>query len=119
MIGSDPLNRGSYTRRSGGLFRRLIGALVIVLVLTFIAVNRQGLWRLQRLQRDQKILAERIAQLQVETTQLQDQRTRLEADMAYIEQLAREKYRMVRRGEKLFRVVPRQTSQTAPQPPED
>ena len=117
MIGSDPLRRSSYGPRSGGLFRRLVGALVVVMVLTFIAVNRQGLWRLQKLQRDQKILTERIEQLQVETTQLQSQRVRLEADMAYIEQLAREKYRMVRRGEKLFRVVPRPSSKTPPPSP--
>ena len=114
MIGSDPMRRRSYGRRPKGLFGKLIGALVIITVLTFIAVNRQGLWRLRKLQQDQKILAERIEQLQAETGRLQTQRARLEVDMAYIEQLAREKYRMVRQGEKLFRVVPRQTSETPP-----
>ena len=35
----------------------------------------------------------------------------LENDMAYIERLARERYRMVRRGEQLFRVMPERPQQ--------
>ena len=117
MIAAYPQQRSRYGSRSRGLFRRFMGALVVVTILTFIALNRQGLWRLQNLQRDQKLLAVRIEQLRAETTFLQTHRARLEVDMAYIEKLAREKYRMVRRGEKLFRVVPRQPPAAPPPQP--
>ena len=33
------------------------------------------------------------------------EKTRLESDLQYIEKLAREKYRMAKKGEKVFRVI--------------
>ncbi|MCH8328233.1 MAG: septum formation initiator family protein [Candidatus Marinimicrobia bacterium] len=87
--------------------KKLLSIGIVAIVLTFIVVNRQGLIKLRQLQRDQQALQDKLVRLQVETGNLESTRIQLEVDMAYIEQLAREKYRMVRRGEKIFRVVPR------------
>jgi cell division protein FtsB len=38
---------------------------------------------------------------------LEAEKTRLETDFEYIEQLAREKYRMAKPGEKVFKVLPK------------
>ncbi len=75
-------------------------------VLFFLAVNQQGLLRLWRLQREQEHLEAEIALLRERSAELRQARTRLENDMVYIERLAREKYRMVKKGEKVFRVIP-------------
>lgn len=87
--------------------KKLLAIGIVAIVLTFIVVNQQGLIKLRQLQRDQQALQAKLIRLQAETDHLELTRTQLEIDMAYIEQLAREKYRMVRRGEKIFRVVPR------------
>ena len=98
------------TRGRGPLspLKKLLGIGVVIVALTFIVVNRQGLIKLRRLQLDQQALEAKMIHLRRETNRLETTRTQLEVDLAYIEQLAREKYRMVRKGEKIFRVVPRQ-----------
>ena len=80
--------------------------LVVVAVLLFITVNRQGLLRLHRLRAEQERLEREIARLEAQTTELMVERAHLETDLSYVERLAREKYRMVQRGEKVFRVMP-------------
>lgn len=107
MIGFDSRSRIQYDYpRRRPKFRRLIGLAVILTILIFVAVNRQGLLRLRRLQQDQLKLESRIEALQTETTRLEGEQSSLQNDLTYIEQLARDKYRMVRRGEKVFRVIP-------------
>ncbi len=77
-------------------------------VLFFLAVNQHGLLRLWRLQREQERLEVEIALLRERSADLRQVRTHLENDMLYIERLVREKYRMVKKGEKVFRVIPRE-----------
>ena len=36
---------------------------------------------------------------------LEDEKTRLKTDFKYIEEMAREKYRMAKKGEKVFKVI--------------
>lgn len=48
-----------------------------------------------------------IVMIRDRAIQLRDEVSKLENDLEYIERLAREKYRMVKRGEKIFRVVPK------------
>ena len=49
-----------------------------------------------------------IVQLREEKKRLESEKTRLETDYEYIEQLARERYRMAKPGEKVFKVVPKE-----------
>lgn len=79
--------------------------IIVALILGFILFNKHGFWRLARLRREQAQLREQIVELHVRADSLRTDVNSLETDMAYIEQLAREKYRMVKRGEKVFRVI--------------
>ena len=49
-----------------------------------------------------------IVQLREEKKRLESEKARLETDYEYIEQLAREYYRMAKPGEKVFKVVPKE-----------
>ena len=82
--------------------------LVVGVVLLFILINQHGLAPLYRLQQDNKRLNEEIAALRARADSLRTEQASLESDMLYIERLARGKYRMVKRGEKVFRVMPNQ-----------
>jgi len=77
----------------------------VAVVLFFILLNRHGLLRLYRLRAEQERLEAEIAMLQVQAVRLRQETASLQIDLAYIERLAREKYRMVKRGEKVFRVM--------------
>ncbi len=79
--------------------------IIVALIFGFILFNKHGLWRLASLRREQVRLSEQIVELQARADSLRTDVNSLETDMAYIEQLAREKYRMVKRGEKVFRVI--------------
>ncbi|MEE9466480.1 MAG: septum formation initiator family protein [Candidatus Neomarinimicrobiota bacterium] len=101
------------TRTDGGRFKRWLGIVVVVVILFFIAVNQHGLFRLWRLQTEHEQLQAEIVLLRERAQQLRQGQAQLENDMRYIEKLAREKYRMVKRGEKVFRVIPSSEQQPA------
>ncbi len=101
------------SRSDGRRFKRWLGIVVAVAILFFIAVNQYGLFRLWRLQKEHEQLQAEIALLREKSQSLRDEQSRLEDDMVYIERLAREKYRMVRQGEKVFRVMPSEQHQPA------
>ncbi len=55
-----------------------------------------------------KSTLKRIEELKIEKQVLADEKQRLETDLKYIESIAREKYRMAKTGEKVFKVIPRE-----------
>ena len=84
----------------------LIGA---TLVIIFI-FGDHGLFQLYKLKQERKEVQEHIAQLRENRETLIAEKNRLENDLKYIEKLAREKYRMAKPGEKVFKVVPKKES---------
>lgn len=86
--------------------KRWVGVLMVLVVLLFLIFNRHGLLHLYRLQSEQKRIEVEIASLQERAAELGQEVASLESDLTYIERLAREKYRMVKHGEKVFRVMP-------------
>ena len=111
-----PTRRRTRLRRKDGPSRpkRWIGVLVVAVTLLFIILNRHGLLRLYQLRAEQERLEAEITMLQEQAAELRQEMGSLENDLAYIERLAREKYRMVKRGEKVFRVM-----QNRQRPPRD
>jgi len=81
----------------------LIGA---TLVIIFI-FGDHGLFQLYKLKQERKGVQEHITQLRKNRETLISEKNRLENDLEYIEKLAREKYRMAKPGEKVFKVVPK------------
>ena len=84
----------------------LIGA---TLVIIFI-FGDHGLFQLYKLKQERKEVQEHIARLRENRETLIAEKNRLENDLEYIEKLAREKYRMAKPGEKVFKVVPKKES---------
>ena len=84
----------------------LIGA---TLVIIFI-FGDHGLFQLYKLKQERKEVQKHITQLRENRETLIAEKNRLENDLEYIEKLAREKYRMAKPGEKVFKVVPKKES---------
>ena len=64
-----------------------------------------GIYRLYSVKKEKTKLLQDIDSLRVEHQNLVVERERLDNDLDYIEKLARERHRMAKPGEKLFRVV--------------
>jgi len=86
------------------LFRGLIIMGVILMTVVFF-FGDHGLYQLMRLKAERQETQETINQLRAERIELDAKKIRLETDLEYVERLAREKYRMARRGEKVFKVI--------------
>lgn len=95
-------NSASWFR--GKLLWAMVGLLVLFLVQVFV-LQDEGLYRLFQLKAQVKASQERIEALKIENERLEAERQRLLDDPEYLEQVAREKYRMAKPGEKVYRVV--------------
>ena len=82
----------------------ILGAIVLLIIFFF---GDHGVYQLYRLQQERSEIQQAIVKLRDEKLKLEAEKTRLETDFEYIEQLAREKYRMAKPGEKVFKVVPK------------
>ena len=65
-----------------------------------------GLLQLYKLKRDRAKVQAQIAQLRKERERVMVEKNQLENDIQYLEKLARERYRMVKPGEKVYKVIP-------------
>lgn len=87
-------------------FRAIILLVVSFLIIIFLFGNH-GIYQLYKIKAQRKITQKRIEELKTERVLLDNEKNRLETDLDYIERLAREKYRMAKRGEKVFKVIPK------------
>ena len=86
------------------LVRGSLALIGIVMFLTFL-FGDHGLFQLYKLKKEKKRMQEHITKSRKEREGLVSEKHRLENDMKYIEKLAREKYRMAKPGEKVFKVI--------------
>ncbi len=73
--------------------------------LFYVMFNSNGIVQRLRLERQKKNIMEKIQETQEEQQKLRNQSQALEGDKKAIEKIAREKYGMVREGEKVYKVV--------------
>ena len=85
--------------------RGIIFLLCITLLIIFI-FGDHGLLQLYKLKRDRAKVQAQITQLRKERERVMVEKNRLENDIQYLEKLARERYRMVKPGEKVYKVIP-------------
>ena len=85
--------------------RGIIFLLCITLLIIFI-FGDHGLLQLYKLKRNRAKVQAQIAQLRKEKEGVMVEKNRLENDIQYLEKLARERYRMVKPGEKVYKVIP-------------
>ena len=80
--------------------------LLIAIILIFIFIfGDHGLFQLYTLKKEKKEIQKKIELFRKERELLIEEKNRLENDLKYIEKLAREKYRMAKLGEKVFKVI--------------
>ena len=86
------------------LVRGALSLIGVLMVLTFI-FGDHGLLQLYKLKKEKNKIQNHITDFRAEKEKLILEKHRLENDMDYIEKLAREKYRMAKPGEKVFKVI--------------
>ena len=74
------------------------------MILIFI-FGDHGLLQLYKLKKEKNKIQNHITSFREEKEKLVSEKHRLENDIDYIEKLAREKYRMAKPGEKVFKVI--------------
>ena len=87
-------------------FIRGIIFLLCITLLIILIFGDHGLLQLYKLKRDRSKIQTQIAQLRKERERVMVEKNRLENDIQYLEKLARERYRMVKPGEKVYKVIP-------------
>ncbi|MEC7872473.1 MAG: septum formation initiator family protein [Candidatus Neomarinimicrobiota bacterium] len=80
----------------------LLGLLVLLITFFF---GDHGLYHLYTLKSERKRIQAEIDYLRNQRITLEDEKTRLKTDYKYIEEMAREKYRMAKKREKVFKVI--------------
>ena len=93
--------------------RKFIRGVLILIVATLVIIfifGDHGIFQLYKLKKERKEVQEHITQLRENREILVAEKNRLENDLEYIEKLAREKYRMAKPGEKVFKVIPKKES---------
>ncbi len=77
---------------------------IAVVVAGIVVFGNRGILQRMRLQQQKAELEVKIRQAEEETKSLQSQSKALDGDKKAIEKVAREKYGMVREGEKVYKV---------------
>ena len=80
----------------------LIGGSILLITFFF---GDHGLYHLYTIKSERKKIQEEIEFLREKRIVLESEKTKLKTDFKYIEEMAREKYRMAKKGEKVFKVI--------------
>ena len=64
-----------------------------------------GLLKLYKIKKERQLVQKKIISLREEREKLRSEKIKIENDLSYIEKIAREKYKMVKPGEKIFKVI--------------
>ncbi len=93
------------SRRPVRLRDLLLSAVVVAAAYFALLGGEYGLFELRRLERQQEVEAVRLEQLRAEVERLHLRADSLADDPAALERIARERYGMIRSGERLYRFV--------------
>ena len=85
------------------LFKGLVLLITFSLSMVFI-FGDHGVLKLYKIKNERKMIQKKITELREEKERLKNEKSRVENDVSYIEKIAREKYKMVKPGEKIFKV---------------
>ena len=94
--------------------KRFIRGILFLIATTLLIVfvfGDHGLLQLYKLKRERAEIQNHILKLRQNKEVLISEKNRLENDLDYIEKLAREKYRMAKPREQVFKVIPKQATQ--------
>jgi len=80
----------------------VIGSLILLIIFFF---GDHGLYQLYQLRSEKAKIQSTISSLRNKKQLLEQEKNKLSSDPKYIEQLARERFRMAKKGEKVFKVI--------------
>jgi cell division protein FtsB len=80
---------------------------VVCIIAVYAFFNSNGIYQRIKLENQKKEVLEKIQIAEEERKKLQEQSKALDGDKKAIEKVAREKYGMVREGEKVYKVTPK------------
>ncbi len=106
---SNKARKNSFIVEAKRKFYRGIILFALSLLTIVFLFGDHGVYQLYKIKSQRKATQKRIEVLKTEREILENEKNRLETDLDYIERLAREKYRMAKNGEKIFKVIPKQT----------
>ena len=85
-------------------FKGLVFLTCFSLIIVFI-FGDHGLLKLYKIKKERQMVQKKISLLREEREKLKTEKIKIENDLSYIEKIAREKYKMVKPGEKIFKVI--------------
>ena len=88
--------------------KQLYKGIVLLIFFSFAIIfifGDHGVLKLYKIKNERKIIQKKITQLREEKEILKNEKSKIENDLDYIEKIAREKYKMVKPGEKIFKVI--------------
>ena len=80
----------------------VVGSLILLIIFFF---GDHGLYQLYQLRSEKAKIQSTISSLRNKKQLLEQEKNKLSSDPKYIEQLARERYRMAKKGDKVFKVI--------------
>ena len=98
------LNPDSMAKTQKQFIQGLVFLICMSLIIIFI-FGDHGLIKLYKIKSKRGEIQNHITQLREEREKKKEERNKIENDLEYIEKIAREKYKMVKPGEKIFKVV--------------
>jgi cell division protein FtsB len=99
-----PASKISTKKQIASVQRSFLFLATLMIIFIF---GDHGLLQLYKLKRERSKIQNHISELRKDREGLIKEKARLENDLKYIEKLAREKYRMAKPGEKVFKVMPK------------
>ena len=84
-----------------------IGTLTLLIIFLF---GNHGLYQLYILKKERVNIQDKINLLREEKIALENEKTKLQTDYKHIEEIAREKYRMSKKGERVFKVIEKENN---------
>ena len=98
------LNPGSIAKTQKQFIQGIVFLICMSLIIIFF-FGDHGLIKLYKIKSQRKKIQNHITQLREEREKRKEEKNKIENDLEYIEKIAREKYKMVKPGEKIFKVV--------------
>lgn len=86
-------------------FKQLIVFSIFLLLLVVFGTGSRGTLNLWQITRDVDTLKEDIKNLEDEKKNLEEIKDKIENDSTYLEKIAREKYKMKKKGEKVYEII--------------
>jgi cell division protein FtsB len=83
----------------------IISITVFLLIATYFIVGKRGTYKLISFYNQKTKLVEEIQELEFEKKELETLKSNLENDPQSVEKVAREKYKMKKKGERVYQIV--------------